>query len=86
MIARENLYLTADRSRLVDESSPEQAFLLAAKGREIPKWAVEKFGLRSGSVPADGKKASGPSENKAARANEDKKEQKDNGTKTQKQR
>lgn len=46
--ARERLYLTADRSRLVREGDPKAAFLYAAAGDEIPASAVEKFGLVNG--------------------------------------
>lgn len=78
--AAENLYLNADKTKVVGVDSPEQAFLLAGKGSEIPKWAVEKFGLESGTVSrkkaaagdTDGEKASGPTSNKAAKATENK--------------
>lgn len=81
VIAKENLYLTADRSKVVSEDSPEQAFQLIGKGSEIPAWAVEKFGLQNGGVTKtktavggeeDGEKASGPKSNKAAKAKENK--------------
>lgn len=45
MISTERLYVTADRSRVVSEGDPAAAFLLVAKGVEIPKEAVAKYGL-----------------------------------------
>lgn len=85
MIAKENLYLTADKSKVVDGKSTEQAFLLAAKGSEIPKWAVEKFNLKPGAVSdegrrtkeaeaadSDGEKASGPKSDKSVKPTENK--------------
>jgi hypothetical protein len=36
MVALERLFLTADRCRVVREHDPAAAFLLAAKGAEIP--------------------------------------------------
>lgn len=37
MIARERLYLTDDRRRVVKENDPAAAFLLAAVGDEVPQ-------------------------------------------------
>lgn len=45
MKAKENLYLNEDRTKLVLEDSPEQAFTLVGKGGEIPQWAIERFKL-----------------------------------------
>ena len=65
MIATENLYLTADESKVVGIDSPDQAFLLAAIDSEVPQWAIDKFNL--------GKKAADPKANKAANPSENKK-------------
>lgn len=82
--AKENLYLNEDKTKVVDEASDEQAYLLAGKGCEIPAWAVNKFNLTPGAVSGegrktkaasaeeDGEKASGPKSNKAENAKENK--------------
>lgn len=46
--AKERLYLTAGRDRLVREGHKEAAFLYAAKGDEIPDSAAARFGLKDG--------------------------------------
>jgi enoyl-CoA hydratase/carnithine racemase len=51
MQARERLYLTADRDRIVREGDPKAAFLYAALGDEIPASAAERFGLHDGRLP-----------------------------------
>ncbi len=58
MRARERLYLTADKSRVVAYGDPKAAFLYAAEGDEIPDSAVEKFGLVDGGLKP--KKATKP--------------------------
>jgi hypothetical protein len=45
MIADRRLCLDRSMSRLVEESNPEAAFLLAAKGQEIAFEAVKRLGL-----------------------------------------
>lgn len=45
MISTERLYVTADRSRVVFEGDPAAAFLLVPKGVEIPKEAIERYGI-----------------------------------------
>ncbi len=50
--ARERLYFTADRSRLVRAGDPKAAFLYAALGDEIPDSAAQKFGLVNGRLKA----------------------------------
>lgn len=50
MLARERLYLTADRKALVAEGDKRGAFLYAAPGDEIPKAAAEQFGLEDGGL------------------------------------
>jgi hypothetical protein len=37
--------MTRDQSRLVEENTPEAAWLLAGKGQEIPREAVKRLGL-----------------------------------------
>ena len=65
VIAKENLYLTADQAKVVGVDSDEQAFLLAGKDCEIPKWAVEKFGLETGEPPKTKKSAKKDEDDKA---------------------
>lgn len=43
--ADKRLYLTADRSRVVEEGDPEAASLLAAEGQEILDAEAERLGL-----------------------------------------
>ncbi|PAL20214.1 hypothetical protein [Sphingopyxis sp. GW247-27LB] len=50
MIAKERLYLTADSKRLVREGDRAAASLYAAKGDEIPDSAVQRFGLKDGTI------------------------------------
>ena len=53
--ARERLYFTADRSRLVRAGDPKAAFLYAALGDEIPDSAAQKFGVVNGRLKAAAK-------------------------------
>jgi outer membrane biosynthesis protein TonB len=48
--ARERLYFTADKGRLVTEGNAEAAFLYAAQGDEIPDSAAERFGIVDGKL------------------------------------
>lgn len=58
--ARERLYLTAAKDRLVREGDPKAAFLYAAQGDEIPQSAADKFGLVDGRLrPARAPKGEG---------------------------
>ena len=43
--ADKRLYLNRDKSEIVEEDSPEAAFLLAAEGQEVSQEDVEKYGL-----------------------------------------
>lgn len=45
MIADRRLYLTADRSTVVEEGDPRAAWLLAGQGSEIPPSEVSRLGL-----------------------------------------
>lgn len=69
MIAKENLYLNSDKTKVVKESSPDQAFLLAGEGTEIPRWAMEQFDLKDNPTEP---KAKTPATNKAKTPNENK--------------
>jgi hypothetical protein len=51
MKADRNLFLTADKSRVVEDGDPEQAFVLVGKGGEIPPWAVDRYGLTVNEEP-----------------------------------
>lgn len=57
MIARERLYLTANRQQLVSAGSPKAAYLYATEGDEIPDSAVKKFGLVDGRLKVAATKA-----------------------------
>jgi predicted flap endonuclease-1-like 5' DNA nuclease len=50
MIAKDRLYLTADKGRLVREGDPDGAFLYCAPGDEFPPSAVERFKLVDGTI------------------------------------
>ena len=63
--ADRRLWLTKDRQRVVEDGDPEAAFLLAAKGREIPEAEARRLGLLKGSEPAEDKSLT--PENKAPR-------------------
>lgn len=78
MIAKQRLYLTADKSAVVREGDEAAATLYATPGDEIPDSAAEKFGLVDGGLPKSGtssapakpkgKTVKPASENKAAKA------------------
>jgi len=68
MEAKERMWLTQDRSRLVKEGHPEAAILYATPGTEIPASAVEMFGLKGGRLA----KSRAGSQDKAAEPDEDK--------------
>jgi hypothetical protein len=51
VIARQRLFLNADKTKLVGEGDTEGAFLYVAPGDEIPEDAHEKFGLKDGALP-----------------------------------
>lgn len=55
MIAKERLYLTADKKRVVAARDKNAAFLYAAIGDEIPDSAAKQFGLVDGGLPEKGK-------------------------------
>ena len=47
MIAKERLYLTADRTAIVKEGDARAAFLLIAPGQDIPECVLGQYGLSS---------------------------------------
>jgi membrane protein involved in colicin uptake len=51
MFAKERLFHTADKSKLVRENDAEAAFLYANTGDEIPQSAADMYGLDDGALP-----------------------------------
>lgn len=49
-ISSKTLYLNADRSKVVDEGSPDAAFLLVREGAYLEKTEAERYGV-SGEEP-----------------------------------
>lgn len=47
-IARERMYLTKDKTRLVPQNHKLAGTLYAAKGDEIPDSAAQRFGVKDG--------------------------------------
>lgn len=52
MEAKERLYLTSNKEKLVREGDKRASFLYAVPGDEIPASAADKFGLKEGKLPA----------------------------------
>jgi hypothetical protein len=50
MIARERLYVTADRQKAVREGDKKAAFLLVAEGQEILEVVAKQYGIVDGRV------------------------------------
>lgn len=46
LIADRRLWLTADRSEIVEEGDPDAATLYATRGTVIPAEAVQRFGIK----------------------------------------
>lgn len=73
MIADRRLYLTADKSRVVEEGDPEAAFLFTTPGKTISDADVERYGLAPKKAkppveePAEEKQAA-PKANKARKS------------------
>jgi len=59
MQARERLFITADKKRLVKEGDPKGAFLYAAPGDEIPESAATMFGLVDGALAEEKRRDKG---------------------------
>ncbi|XHC12296.1 helix-hairpin-helix domain-containing protein [Labrenzia sp. ac12] len=55
MYAKQRLYLTAKKDKVVAEGDKNAAFLYAAIGDEIPDSAAKQFGLVDGGLPEKGK-------------------------------
>ena len=45
MLSNKRLYLTADRSRVVEEGNPDAAFLLVGAGCELHDTVARQYGL-----------------------------------------
>jgi hypothetical protein len=56
------LWLNKDRTKVVEEGSPEAAFLLASKGKEIDAATAERYGLGGKKTKAEDKAVRGPKE------------------------
>ena len=54
MIAKERIYLTADKAKAVPHGDKAAAFLLVGEGSEIDPRDAEKYGLVDGRMPAPG--------------------------------
>lgn len=77
-IADRKLWLNADKSKVVEDGSPEAAHLLASRGKELDAATVERYGLdarkatgkpdKAASDAAQGKAVAGPPEDKALKA------------------
>lgn len=62
--ADRNIYLNADRSKVVEEDSPDAAFLLVAEGSELSDEEAAEYGLKSSRKAED--KQADASEDKSA--------------------
>jgi hypothetical protein len=66
------LWLTADKSEVVEDGDPRAAFLLASAGKEIDAETAERYGLsgkaKGGKPNAEAKAVTAPPENKAVKA------------------
>jgi hypothetical protein len=62
VLSQKRLYLTSDRSRVVEENDPDAAFLLVGSGCELPDLVALKYGII---VVQEEKAVEAPSENKA---------------------
>lgn len=71
MEAKERLYITADKKRLVAEGDPAGAFLYAAPGDTVPESAAAMFGLVEGRLAAEEKRG-GKGEDKSRKGGSDK--------------
>lgn len=71
MHARERLWLTADRKRVVPEGHTEASTLYAAEGDELPESAASLFGIADGHAPRGQKRRKG-GEDKSREGGEDK--------------
>ena len=69
MIADRRLYLTADRSQVVEDGDARAAFLFVTPGKEISDADAERYGLNKPAArkPAEAKEQAAPA-NKARKA------------------
>ena len=80
LIADRNLYLTADRSRVVEQNDTDQRSLLVGKGSELEPSAAEQYGIEvedgrlvvKGRDPAEDKQVEKSEDDKQADAPENK--------------
>lgn len=73
MIASKRIYLTADRSRVVDVNDPKAAVLLVGEGGTISDEDVERYGLtedapNTGPLAADAEPTEESAEKKSPKA------------------
>lgn len=61
------IFVNADKSKVVEEGSPEAAFLLASKGKELDEATVKRYGL---APPQDKALKSAPANKAAGKAKE----------------
>lgn len=64
------LYVNADRSKIVEEDSPEAAYLLVGAGGQVSDEDAKKYGLKepkpaAKAAEAESKQVDAPPENKA---------------------
>lgn len=60
MKADKRYYVNADRSKVVEEGSPEAAYLLAAEGTDIPTEDAKRYGLGRYAPESDEQPPDGP--------------------------
>lgn len=63
-VSDKRLYVNKDKSRVVEESDPEAAYLLVAEGSELSDADAEKYGLGGAEV----KQVAAAPENKQVRS------------------
>lgn len=66
-----SLWLTADKDKVVEDGSPDAAFLLGNEGTEVPDDEAERLGL-TGKKAAPAEKQAEPVANKARKPAENK--------------
>jgi hypothetical protein len=75
LLSDRNLYLTADRLRVVEEDDTDQRSLLVGKGCELDRAAAERYGIEpdeDGRLVVVEVKEAEPGEDKQAEASENK--------------
>lgn len=61
------IWLTADKSKVVEDGDPAAAFLLVGEGGQLSDEEAEQYGLTEKAKPAQPNKAKAPAENKAGK-------------------